>query len=178
MRVKVGFVATLLSLSGFLNLVQGADPGKPFYETDFKADPDEDIWTPTRTSLTPKGKNRFLGEIDWNHRIVAKFSELPKHRYLRVQCDLLILKTMDGDNAFADNPDGFSIRVEGGPLLLCSTFSNPKKVPEAGERTSRQSFPDEHLSSQHKAGTGAFKSPTSDSVDRPKTTAKGSTALI
>jgi hypothetical protein len=105
-----------------------------------------------RTTASPRGQ-RFLGEfggppivrpgaLGFNRFRVEQtvrltLRDLPPHRALRVEFDLLVLKSWDG-NSPAYGADRWRFGVKGGPVLLDTTFSNNPKVAAEG---STQDFP-------------------------------------
>jgi hypothetical protein len=93
---------------------------------------------PVTNVESPKGKRRFLGEfggprIDPTARtgvrqtVRLKLDKLPAHSEVTVSFDLLILRSWDGSSP-QYGPDRFSLKVEGGPTLLDTTFSNNPKL--------------------------------------------------
>ena len=103
---------------------------------------------PIAVVQAPKTGRWFLGEfggprLDPTARTRVrqaarlKLDDLPKHTKATVAFDLLILKSWDG-NSPRYGPDRWSLKVEGGPTLLDSTFSNNPKVEAEG---SDQDYP-------------------------------------
>lgn len=97
---------------------------------------------------SPNGRSKFLGEfggprLDPTARTRVRqavrlaLEDLAPHSRATVSFDLLILKSWDG-NSPQYGPDRWSLRVEGGPTLLDTSFSNNPKV--ATEK-SDQDFP-------------------------------------
>jgi hypothetical protein len=107
---------------------------------------------PVTVCAAPNG-TRFLGEfggpeilapgepgynqLQVNQTVRLTLPHLPPHRALKIEFDLNILKSWDG-NSPAYGPDRFQIRVKDGPVLLQTTFSNNPKVTTEG---STQDFP-------------------------------------
>jgi hypothetical protein len=105
-----------------------------------------------KTCAAPKGQ-RFLGEfggpmivgpgeagfnrlrVEQTVRLALR--ELPRHRALKVEFDLYVLKSWDG-NSPRYGPDRWRCSVQGGPVLLDTTFSNNPKVATEG---SSQDYP-------------------------------------
>jgi hypothetical protein len=112
-------------------------------------------WTATRRQ-TPQivesanGTQRFLGEFGGEKLVYGppfirvdqvvhlKLDHLPPHRQLTIAFDLYILKSWDGDNANY-GPDRWKLGVDGGPVLLDTTFSNNHKTGDYD--LSRQGYP-------------------------------------
>lgn len=82
---------------------------------------------------------RFLGEFG-GEKLVAgppfvrvdqtvslHLKDLPAHHQLRIEFDLFILKSWDGDNPNY-GPDRWKLSVVGGPVLIDTTFSNNHKT--------------------------------------------------
>ena len=93
---------------------------------------------------SPNGKERFLGEFggpkiltsppyDPEHfvrvdeSVALTLKHLRPHSQATVSFDLYILKSWDGNNPNY-GPDRWSMKVEGGPTLLDTTFSNNFKT--------------------------------------------------
>jgi len=106
------------------------------------------------TVVSPNGKQRFLGEFggpvlvgappyDPRHFVTVEESvtltlrDLKPHTFVTVAFDLYILKSWDGNNR-TYGPDRWSLRVQDGPTLLDTTFSNN---PKTGADLSQQNYP-------------------------------------
>jgi len=93
---------------------------------------------------SPNGKQRFLGEfggpkiltappydpqhfVRVNESVALTLKDLKPHSQATVSFDLYILKSWDGNNPNY-GPDRWSLKVEGGPTLLDTTFSNNFKT--------------------------------------------------
>lgn len=96
------------------------------------------------TVQSPNGRQSFLGEFggpliltsrpyDPQHfvrvdeTVTLVLRKLKPHANVTVAFDLYILKSWDGNNPNY-GPDRWSLRVEGGPMLLNTTFSNNRKT--------------------------------------------------
>lgn len=79
-------------------------------------------WSPSRTSVTPLGGRRFLGGFA-SEGVSLTLDSLPQHDTVTVSFDLFILLSWDGNDTFY-GPDVWRLRVEGGPTLLETSFSN------------------------------------------------------
>lgn len=88
------------------------------------------------------GKVRFLGEfggprIDRTARtrvrqaVLLSLKELPAHVAITVSFDLLILKSWDGNSPMY-GPDRWKLEVQGGPVLVDTSFSNNPKTEREG----------------------------------------------
>jgi uncharacterized protein (TIGR03437 family) len=105
-------------------------------------------------AASPKGGARFLGEFggpvivaappyDPQHfvrvdeTVTLTLRNLKPHTMLTVAFDLYVLKSWDGDNQ-TYGVDRWSLRVQGGPTLLDTTFSNN---PKTGNDLSQQDYP-------------------------------------
>jgi uncharacterized protein (TIGR03437 family) len=106
------------------------------------------------TVTSPNGRERFLGEFggpvivtappyDPQHfvrvdeTITLTLRDLKLHTFMTVAFDLYVLKSWDGNNQ-TYGPDRWTLRVQGGPTLLDSTFSNN---PKTGADLSQQNYP-------------------------------------
>jgi uncharacterized repeat protein (TIGR01451 family) len=92
-------------------------------------------WSTNRTSLTPAGARRFLGEFG-NQTVTLSLSNLPPHAAATVVFDQFVIRSWDGNNS-ADGPDLFELNVAGGLKPLHTTFNNAP----AGSVASGQAFP-------------------------------------
>ena len=107
------------------------------------------------TVASPKGGQRFLGEFggpvivaappyDPEHfvrvdeTVTLTLHDLQPHTLTTVVFDLYILKSWDGNNPNY-GPDRWSLRVQDGPTLLDSTFSNNPKT--GAYDLSQQNYP-------------------------------------
>jgi hypothetical protein len=97
---------------------------------------------------SPRGKRRFLGEfggprIDPTARtsvqqaVLLALKGLPRHTEATVSFDLLILRSWDGSSP-QYGPDRWWLKLEGGPTLIDTTFSNN---PKLGTDRSYQDYP-------------------------------------
>jgi hypothetical protein len=106
------------------------------------------------TVTSPNGRQQFLGEFggpmivaappyDPQHfvrvdeTVTLTLHDLKPHTFITVAFDLYILKSWDGNNQ-TYGPDRWSLRVQGGPTLLDTTFSNN---PKTGADLSLQNYP-------------------------------------
>jgi hypothetical protein len=106
------------------------------------------------TVASPNGRQRFLGEFggpvivgappyDAQHFVTVEetitltLRDLKPHTLVTVAFDLYILKSWDGNNR-TYGPDRWRLRVQDGPTLLDTTFSNN---PKTGADLSQQNYP-------------------------------------
>ena len=106
------------------------------------------------TVTSPNGRERFLGEFggpaivaappfDPQHfvrvdqTVTLTLRDLKPHTFMTVAFDLYVLKSWDGNNQNY-GPDRWSLRVQSGPTLLDTTFSNN---PKTGADLSQQNYP-------------------------------------
>ena len=69
--------------------------------------------------------------------VTLTLRDLKPHTFVTVAFDLYILKSWDGNNQ-TYGPDRWGLRVQGGPTLLDTTFSNN---PKTGADLSQQNYP-------------------------------------
>ncbi|HJZ95702.1 MAG TPA: hypothetical protein VKE70_04305 [Candidatus Solibacter sp.] len=115
---------------------------------------------------SPNGRQRFLGEFggpvivaappyDAQHfvrvdqTVTLTLRNLKPHTTLTVALDLYILKSWDGNNEIY-GADRWNLRVEGGPTLIDTTFSNN---PKTGADLSQQDFPEPGSAHQSRAAS-------------------------
>ena len=106
------------------------------------------------TVTSPNGRQRFLGEfggpvivaappydpqhfVTVDETVALTLRDLKPHTFLTVAFDLYVLKSWDGNNR-TYGPDRWGLRVQGGPTLLDTTFSNN---PKTGADLSQQNYP-------------------------------------
>lgn len=106
----------------------------PLYQNDFES-LDLTGWSSGEIFLAPNGSTRFLGLFDRNDSTTFTLGGLITGETINFQFDLYINRSWDG-NTSAFGPDIFTVEVEGGPVLLQTTFSNTE-LPGF-----EQSFPD------------------------------------
>ncbi len=103
---------------------------------------------PLNVQKSADGKLAYLGEFH-NDLVRLDLPKLPPHQFLIVECDFIALKTWGGSEVGddKDGPDLFTVRLDGGPTLLHSSFSSFKAFP--------QSYPDTFPAVRHEGLTGA-----------------------
>ena len=113
-------------------------------------------WSSTKTSVTPVGDRRFLGDFGYesddpnsvgSSTITLTLNSLPAHSAIQISFDLFVIRSWDGN--VSDSPDIWDLNIAGGPNLLHTTFSNTEEVGN------RQAYPDTFPGGDHPAGTGA-----------------------
>ncbi len=119
------------------------------------------------TTVAPNGKERFLGEfggpailtappfdpqhfVRLDETVTLTLRNLKPHRVATVTFDLYTLKSWDGNNPNY-GPDRWSLSVQGGPMLLDTTFSNNPKT--GAYDLSLQNYP--VANSAHQTGAAA-----------------------
>ena len=79
-------------------------------------------WSSTSVSTTPVGARKFLGDFRIG-TVSLTLTGLPSHTEVKVSFDLFIIGGWVG-NSSVWGPDSWALRVDGGPTLLYTTFSN------------------------------------------------------
>ncbi|MGC4031102.1 MAG: hypothetical protein QM754_05060 [Tepidisphaeraceae bacterium] len=104
-------------------------------------------WSNAATDVSPAGNVAFHGPF-CNDAVLCSWDRLPPHELVRVEYDLLILRTWDGSVQYVDGrkdpggPDYFRCSVAGGPILLSTTFSNlPPNDPGFKDNGKTQNYP-------------------------------------
>ena len=110
-------------------------------------------WSLHPVATTPIGNRRFLGELA-KQTTALSLSDLPQHDTLKLSFDLFIIRSWDGNlNSNGEQPDVFTVQVEGGSPLLRTTFSNNPSIGQA--------FPDSYPGSvAHPGRTGSVEQDT------------------
>ncbi|MDB5328120.1 MAG: hypothetical protein JWM57_3689 [Phycisphaerales bacterium] len=99
------------------------------------------------TDVSPNGRVKFHGPFG-NNAVIAQWTGLPEHEFVRIDVDLLILRSWDGSVAFEfakvkkDGPDYFRLGVVNGPTLVSTTFScQPDDPPGFNDYGKFQNYP-------------------------------------
>ncbi|RYG48749.1 hypothetical protein EON79_03525 [bacterium] len=108
---------------------------------------------PLTWSRAPSGR-AMVGPMG-QQSATFKVAGLPSHRHVRVEIELFLMGSWDGNGGLVSAPDVFDIRVPGVGTLLHSTFSNNDEDDAAG--LPMQSFPDPYPLGFHKAYAGALE---------------------
>jgi hypothetical protein len=123
-----------------------AQTTKPAYESRF--DTLTEGWSIVQVQQSPNRERTFLGGFV-DELVTFSATNLPKHDYVRVSFDLLIILTWDGNGhsgytvggSTAVGPDWFQASVRNGPILMADTFSNIPDVEGFKRPTKFQSYP-------------------------------------
>ena len=124
-------------------------------------------WSVNKTDTTPgtaqRGPTKFLGQFASGTASLS-LANLAAHTTTTVECDLFIIRSMDGNGA-ADvplGPDIWELNVEGGPVLLRTTFSNIAPDIARGNHPYgyEQAYPDNYPGGAHPYHTGAAEEGT------------------
>jgi outer membrane protein assembly factor BamB len=143
----------ILLVSGCL-LVCFSGFGQAFYTNAFISGAGPE-WSLHRVGAAPTGNLKFLGPLG-NNDAVLTLADLPSHTEATVYCDLLILRTWDGNGDSDNGPDIWTLKVDSGPTLLKATFLNSFFI----NKNSTQSYPDDFGSGLHDGRTGAAENNT------------------
>ena len=103
--------------------VRVASPGI-LYAEDFESAIGPE-WSATATSFTPTSGRRFLGEFG-NQSATLTLSNLPPHTAVTVSCDVMVIRSWDGNSVGSVGPDAWVLEVVGGGTILSTTFSNTR----------------------------------------------------
>lgn len=126
----------------------------PVYSNDFSVGAESE-WSYQLLDTTPTGR-QFLGRFlnqDTTKLSLGKNSAiypngLPDHSAVTLSFDLYIIHSWDGA---PPNGDEWMLSVDGGPVLLDTSFSNPFH----GTADNPQNYPDSYGGALHPAHTGA-----------------------
>ncbi|NBB96279.1 MAG: hypothetical protein GVY16_11145 [Planctomycetes bacterium] len=121
-------------------------PAKSYYMADFEGKVGKE-WSNRKTSKTPNGERRFLGEFS-AEKLALKLKNLPEHKLVTLRFRLLIIRSWDGYHPHY-GPDTWTLSVERGPTLLATSFSHPT---HGGD----QAYPGWHGEDKVKSATGAL----------------------
>jgi hypothetical protein len=91
-------------------------------------------WSSTLTDITPTDSRAFLGQFAGDDAVSLLLNNLPAHNSVTVSFDLYVIQSWDGVGPDY-GPDVWQLSVNGGPVLLNTTFSN------TGEDGHQQSYP-------------------------------------
>ena len=78
-------------------------------------------WNLKPVEATPKGSRHFLGQFGTGGPRL-NLNSLPAHQRVRLEFDLYLIRSWDGNDGFY-GPDRFKVSVVGGPTLLDTTFA-------------------------------------------------------
>ena len=144
----IAFIAVVMSLSLIVALGGNLCAQTTVYTNDFEGAVGAE-WCSTSVSTTPVGARKFLGPFGGGTRSLT-VTGLPSHKEVTVSFDLFIIGAWVG-NSSAWGPDSWALRVDGGPTLLYTTFSN------SGDD---QAYPGTFPGDSHLAQTGAAENNT------------------
>jgi hypothetical protein len=100
------------------------------YSNDFQAAAGPE-WSETSISSTPvpaDGSRMFLGRLN-NGTVTLTLDGLTAHSTVTIDFDLYVIGTWDGISSYPYGPDRWTLGVEGGPILLDTSFSNVTSPP-------------------------------------------------
>lgn len=120
------------------------------YFADFQAAPGSE-WSATNTDVTPLANRRFLGQFG-NQTVQLTLTNLPPHTEANVTFDLFIINSWDGSIISPSGPDIWQLSVDGGPILLHTTFCSITRPENVG---ARQAFPYTYPAVDFPPNTGA-----------------------
>ena len=118
---------------------------------------------PLEWSRTPSGR-AFFGPFG-QQAVTLRLTDLPRHRNVRVEIDLFVIGSWDGNGGQGAGPDILDVRMPGVGTALHATFFNTTEGDAAG--LPMQSFPDAYLDGFHRGYTGAAEVRTLGFVDHP-----------
>lgn len=127
-RTEMGTSAGYLKVCCLLAVCLVALAGRSWAatETIYFQDYEQNVgsgWSSSRTSVTPIGQRRFLGEFG-NGSVTLTLNELPIHSEVTISFDLFVIRSWDGNAEIWHGPDHWSLTVDGRMTLLNTTFSN------------------------------------------------------
>ncbi|MGV3618685.1 MAG: ankyrin repeat domain-containing protein [Fimbriimonas sp.] len=106
---------------------------------------------PLQWSRSPLGRP-LVGPLG-QQSATLRVPSLPSHRNVRVEIDLFLIGSWDGNGGLVDKPDLFDVSVPGTGTLLRSTFDNHDEGDHLG--LPMQSFPAPYPLGFHRSFTGA-----------------------
>jgi len=147
MKKRIVYVSAVLIVVGYVT----AGQAEVFYSNDFEnsSDPLAE-WSSDSIENSPDGRS-FLGHFSGNDMVSLTLDSLPSHSSLTVAFDLYVINTWDG-HGDEWGPDEWELGVQGGPVLLHTTFTN------ANSGSKRQAYPDWYPGGDYAAKTGAVES--------------------
>jgi len=139
-----------------------AECGKPVYQTTpnlvdrWSSTSSGTIAGPVGWQTTPSGK-AYLGPFN-QQALTLSLDKLPAHKHLRVEIELFVIGSWDGNGSFGAGPDILDISLPGRGALLHSSFFN--NTDDGAERTPLQSYPDPFAFGFHKGFARAAETRT------------------
>jgi hypothetical protein len=112
-------------------------------------------WSASRTSVTPIGQRRYLGDFE-NTAATLTLNNLLPHSRVTISFDLFIIRSWDGNEEGDQGPDLWQLTAMGTDVLLRTTFDN-HTITEYSDH--RQSYPEPYRVEQAPK-TGAVESNT------------------
>ncbi len=128
-----------------------------------------DEWSSKKTDLPPTGAGgKFLGQYTIDP-VTLTLNSLPKHQFLRLDFDILILFSCDGSGVESPKgsvvgPDTWTLQSDG-RMIIWQTFSNTPAVPGFAPEVTFQNYPSPVPGDKFPAQTGASEKQTLGYVD-------------
>jgi hypothetical protein len=144
------FVRTVAAGAGLVALAGAASASEVVYQNDFEA-PVGSEWSASALDMTPSGRG-YLGQFG-NQDAVLTLTGLPESSQVRLEFDLYIIGTWDGNAA--PGPDRWILDILGGGTLLNTTFAVGDE-----NSTRMQAYPNSEDPSEHVNRTGAIENNT------------------
>lgn len=126
-------IITLIVLTSLVLICGGRAKASIVYFNDFENGAGSE-WSNTAIDITPAGGRSFLGQFAGDDSVSLILNNLPTHNSVTLSFDLFAIQSWDGtDSDFG--PDIWQVGIDGGPMLLSTTFSN------SGDDGHMQSYP-------------------------------------
>ena len=129
-------------------MVGNVDSWTLFFHEDFEQE-FSPVWNVSE--VLSYNDNSVLGKFGENDLIIGTFLDLEPHTQLRVEFDLYIIDSWDGNLGGVDGPDQWFFQIDGNELIA-TTFANNYNV---NNNNIGQSFPENGTSTYNPAQTGA-----------------------
>lgn len=101
----------------------GTALGDVNYSQDFQSGIAGPQWSHQLVDTAPLGNQRFLGQFS-DDSVALSLAGVRQGQQVSLSFDFLAIRTWDGnDGGGGPGPDIFTVSVDGGPILLASTFS-------------------------------------------------------
>jgi hypothetical protein len=86
-------------------------------------------WSDSTTEITPLGRRRFLGKFA-DDSVSLSLTNLPPHSEIELTFELFVILSWDGNQPI--DGEEWQVGLEGGPVLLRTSFSNADELSGIG----------------------------------------------
>jgi len=147
-KLKIFFIAPFLLINSCATHVSKS---VVVYSNDFEKG---DLSNISNGVIGSYNGSAVLGQYN-NGSFILTLNNLPSHNTISISFDLFIHDTWDGNKSAPDGPDIWEMLVDGGNILVNTTFSNDPC--NAGDTCTPQAFPFNYPNNYNNPKTGAYR---------------------